>query len=236
MNHIVRTFLSGFLVLLPVAVTAVLVIWLSAFIYNYVRPGSAFGYTLTTIGLGFTGSTVFAYAIGMVVLLVFIFLLGLIVESRLRSRFSELIDSSMRRIPVVRSVYDLSKRFVAIVDHKDPDGLKGMQPVWCFFGGPGSAAVLALLPTPETVELEGTEYVAILVPSAPVPIGGGLIYVPTSWVRPAELGVEGLMSVYVSMGVSSPNRPRSTSELSFDRDPLIPAEPERTAADTPAAR
>ncbi len=205
MNHFLRTLLSGFLLLLPVAVTAVLVIWLGTYIITYVAPGSMFGNTLTAIGLGFTGSTVVAYLIGLVVLLTFIYVLGVIVESGLRNRFSAFIDNTMRRIPLVRNVYDLIKRFVAIMDTKDADGLKGMRPVWCHFGGPGGAAVLALLPTSETVTLEGTVYQAILVPSAPVPVGGGLIYVPVDWIRPADIGVEVLMSVYVSMGVVLPN-------------------------------
>jgi uncharacterized membrane protein len=37
-----------------------------------------------------------------------------------------------------------------------------------------------------------------------VPVGGGLLYLPTSWVRPAEMGMEGLTSLYVSMGVTTP--------------------------------
>jgi len=39
---------------------------------------------------------------------------------------------------------------------------------------------------------------------APIPFGGTLIYVPAKWVVRAEMRVEGLMSTYVSMGVSSP--------------------------------
>jgi uncharacterized membrane protein len=222
MNHFLRTLLSGFLLLLPVVVTAVLVIWLGTYIFAYVAPGSMFGNTLTAIGLGFTGSTVVAYVIGLLVLLVFIYTLGLIVESGLRHRFSGFIDTSMRSIPVVRNVYDLTKRFVAIMDTKDADGLKGMRPVWCYFGGPGGAAVLALLPTPQTVELEGTRYHAILVPSAPVPVGGGLLYVPADWIKPADIGVEGLMSVYVSMGVvlpvaSDPAHNKAIPETRVDR-------------------
>ena len=45
---------------------------------------------------------------------------------------------------------------------------------------------------------------AVLVPSAPAPFGGVLIYVPSEWIRPAEGGVERLMNVYVSMGVTPP--------------------------------
>ena len=50
----------------------------------------------------------------------------------------------------------------------------------------------------------GTPYVGIMVPSAPVPIGGALVYVPTDWVTPADGGVEALMNVYISMGVVPP--------------------------------
>jgi uncharacterized membrane protein len=42
-----------------------------------------------------------------------------------------------------------------------------------------------------------------------VPVGGGLIYVPASWIKPAEMGVEELMTIYVSMGVSGPKKPPS---------------------------
>jgi uncharacterized membrane protein len=45
---------------------------------------------------------------------------------------------------------------------------------------------------------------AVIVPTAPVPIGGGLLYVPIDWVSPAEIGMEELTSIYVSMGVTSP--------------------------------
>jgi uncharacterized membrane protein len=37
-----------------------------------------------------------------------------------------------------------------------------------------------------------------------VPFGGALIYVPAEWIKPAEGGVERLMNVYVSMGVTPP--------------------------------
>ena len=85
-----------------------------------------------------------------------------------------------------------------------------MAPVWCFFGGDG-AAVLALRPSSESIELEGRAYCAILVPTAPIPIGGGLLYVPVDWVRPADMGVEQLTSIYVSMGLTPPGKPAQGS-------------------------
>ena len=43
----------------------------------------------------------------------------------------------------------------------------------------------------------------MIVPTAPVPIGGGLLFAPVSWITPADIGMEALTSIYVSMGVTS---------------------------------
>ena len=207
-----RTFLAGFLVLLPLAVTITVIVWVGTFIYAYLGPDSAVGRILTSIGFGFSNSPVIAYALGAVIVVGLIYLLGLLVESRLETRVRHLIDSLMQRIPFVGNLYDVTKRFVAIMDRKEQDGLKSMSPVWCFFGGDGGAAVLGLLPMPKPILIGGEPYHVILVPSAPVPVGGALIYVPAAWVKPANVGVETLMSIYVSMGVTSPQVVESEPE------------------------
>jgi uncharacterized membrane protein len=207
-----RTFLAGFLVLLPLAVTITVIVWVGTFIYGYVGPDSAIGRILISIGFGFSDSPVAAYTLGAVIVVGLIYLLGLGVESRLESRVRHLIDSLMQRIPFVGNLYDVTKRFVAIMDRKDQDGLKSMSPVWCFFGGEGGAGVLGLLPMPKPIMICGERYHVVLVPSAPVPVGGALIYVPAAWVKPANIGVETLMSIYVSMGVASPQIVERSSE------------------------
>jgi uncharacterized membrane protein len=208
--RIFRTFLAGVLALLPIAVTVVVTAWVASLIASYAGPGSFIGHMITTlgrvIGLQITPSSTSAYFLGLAVILGGIFVLGLLVESGLRSWISNTFDWLMTRIPLISNVYDLSKRFVAIVDRSGggEDSLKSMQPVWCFFGGEGSAGVLALMPSPEPVMIGENKYIAVLVPSAPVPFGGALIYVPMEWIKPAEGGVERLMNVYVSMGVTPP--------------------------------
>ena len=64
--------------------------------------------------------------------------------------------------------------------------------------------MLGLMPSPEPMTIGEHSYLGLLVPSAPVPLGGALIYVPSDWFKPAEGGVERLMNVYVSMGVTPP--------------------------------
>jgi len=47
-----------------------------------------------------------------------------------------------------------------------------------------------------------------------VPFGGGLFFVPAEWIKPASFGVEGLTSIYVSMGISAPQYFPATSQVS----------------------
>ncbi|HUU24866.1 MAG TPA: DUF502 domain-containing protein [Methyloceanibacter sp.] len=205
MGRIVRIFLSGVLALLPIMVTVIVTAWVASLVASYAGPGSFLGNLITSLGLNVYGSSTVAYFIGLGIIVGIIFVLGLLVESGLRSWIARSFDLLMMRIPLVSNVYDLSKRFVAIMDRGEgDDSLKSMSPVWCFFGGEGSAAVLALMPSHEPVEIGEHSYLAVLVPSAPVPFGGALIYVPADWIRPAEGGVERLMNVYVSMGVTPP--------------------------------
>ena len=205
MGRIIRIFLSGVLALLPIMVTVIVTAWLGSLVASYAGPGSFLGNLITSLGLNISGSSLIAYFIGLGIILGLIFLLGLLVELGLRTWVSNSFDWFMSRIPLVSNVYDVSKRFVAIMDRGgEEDSLKSMSPVWCFFGGEGSAAVLALMPSHEPVTIGTQSYVSVLVPSAPVPFGGALIYVPLEWVKPAEGGVERLMNVYVSMGVTPP--------------------------------
>ena len=64
--------------------------------------------------------------------------------------------------------------------------------------------MLALMPNPAPIEIGGASYRAVLVPTAPIPVGGGLLYVPHDWVKPADIGVEQLTSIYLSMGLTQP--------------------------------
>lgn len=204
MNHPRRVFLAGVLLLLPLAVTVFVVVWAVTFIYGFVGPGTVVGRFLTSLGLGFSSSSLLAYLIGILMVAAIVYVLGL-VAILLQERLQDALDRIMRRIPLVGTVYDLSRRFVSMMDHKDADGLKSMSPVWCFFGGGrDGAAVLALLPSHQPIMVGEARYLGILVPTAPVPIGGGLIYVPENWVVPAEIGMDQLMSIYVSMGVTPP--------------------------------
>lgn len=210
MTHSTRTllrlFVTGLLAALPLAATAAIFAWLIALLLNWLGPGSAFGQVLKAIGIGVAGSELIGYLVGVGVLLGAVFGLGVLVETGLQRGVARLIDALVTRIPLVNTVYGVIRRMVDLLAQRDKNGeggLKSMRPVWCHFGGPGGAIALGLLSSAEPVLIDGRRCLAVLVPTAPVPVGGGLLWVPEAWVTPAEVGIEALTSIYVSMGVTS---------------------------------
>lgn len=222
LKSVIATWLTGLLSLLPLALTLALLAWLFNLLNRLVGPSTLIGQLFAALGQPFSSNSYLAYLLGSLVLLASLYPLGLAVQLGLRRPLAWLLDHTLRRAPLLGKLYDLADRFVGLLDKsKNPD-LTTMAPVWCFFGGDG-VAVLALRPSSETIELEGRAYCAILVPTAPIPIGGGLLYVPQEWVRPAEMGVEQLTSIYVSMGLTPPPGKRHPEHAAAPTPP--PASP-----------
>lgn len=202
-RHILNTFLTGALAALPLVATVFVIGWLVQFLYRYLGPNSWLGDGLSFFGFGLVDSETVSYLIGLGIVLFAIFLLGVLVRSGLARAGQAAVKAVMRRIPIARNIYDVAGSLVDLFTQKDSDKLKSMSPVWLHFGGVGGSAALGLLSTKEPVRIGELTYLAVLVPTAPVPVGGGLLYVPESWVTPADIGMEGLTSIYVSMGVTS---------------------------------
>jgi uncharacterized membrane protein len=138
-----------------------------------------------------------------VLVLAAILLLGLVVQLGARRLLQRLLDAVLLRIPLVGKIYGTSKQIVDMFDRKDGAELRGMSVVFCSLGTPGGPGVLALMPSPQQFQIDGRSYYVVIIPTAPVPFGGGLLFMPVELVRPSTISVDGLMSIYVSMGVTT---------------------------------
>ena len=234
-RHLLRIFVTGLLAALPLAATIGIFVWGARLLYAWLGPGSLVGSVLVSIGLGITGSEIVGYLIGVGLVMLCIFALGLLVQTRLKGAIQRGLDRVIRGIPLVRNVYDMIRKFVDLLAKRGDPGTRSMSPVWLQFGGPGQVAVLGLLSSPEPVLVGGEPYLAVIVPTAPVPIGGALLYVPQAWVSPAPLGIEGLTSVYVSMGVTSAQHLTAPPAPASTPAPALTPAPASTPAPTPAA-
>jgi uncharacterized membrane protein len=196
LGHFVRVFVTGALVALPLAATAALCAWAVSLLIGWLGPSSQVGGVLSQIGLGVTGSEIVGYAMGIGIVLAGIFALGLLAEVGLQQGMNRVLRAVMTRIPLVGSLYDMLHKMVGLFSQGDAQGLKSMSAVWCHFGGPAPTSAKPVL-------IAGRPHLAVIVPTAPLPVGGGLMYLPVEWVSPADIGIEALTSIYVSMGVTS---------------------------------
>jgi len=199
-----RIFLVGVVAVLPFVITMMVVIWVSGYLTSLLGPNAVLGSLLRSMGLMFVSSDMLADLVGWLIVLALIFGLGMLVELGARRFVYDRFDGFAEKIPVLGGIYGTARQLVGMIDSKGNPDFKTMQVVFCLFGGDSGAAFLALLPTPELFRVGNIDYNAVLIPSAPVPVGGSLVFVPASSVRPADLSVDAFMSIYVSMGVTGP--------------------------------
>jgi len=203
LKRLSRTFIAGLIAALPLALTLGAIVWLVDFIHRFFGPKSAFGQLWKSIGLQFISSETAAYIIGVLLTLILIYLLGLLVEAGMKYRWQATIDGIMEHLPLVRTIYNALSKLMRMFEQKEEAELKSMTSVICHFGGKGGTAVLALMPSSEIVHLNGHDYHAVLIPTAPVPFGGAILYVPVEWVEAADIEFDELFNIYMSMGATS---------------------------------
>lgn len=203
LRSIATTWLAGLLVLLPLALTLAVLGWLVGLFNRLLGPDSPLGGMFSLLGYPLARDSRLAYVLGVLLLAAAIYLLGLAARRGWHNSLKRLAEQAVQRVPLIGPLYNLADRFVGLLGQKQNVDIGAMRPVWCFFGG-NATAVLALAPSGEPVTIEGRQYLAVLVPTAPVPIGGALLYVPLETVKPADIGMNQLTAVYVSMGLVPP--------------------------------
>lgn len=203
-KRIVGCFVAGVIALLPIVITVAVVIWVGSFLSRYVGPDTPFGNVLAKIGLSIGSDSTLSYGLGWAVVLGAVFTTGLLVELGAKRAFTGIADSLLKRVPLIGSIYSTSKQVVDMLDKKDEQALKSMTAVYCFFGETSPTGLLAFLVSPEVFFVNGKEFHIVIIPTAPVPFGGAMIFVPAESVVPADMPIDALMSIYVSMGATAP--------------------------------
>lgn len=202
-RRLLRPFIAGVLTILPLVITIIVIAWVGSFLQRFLGPDSVIGRGIRGLGLNFVSDATLAYGIGVIVVIGLIFGLGILVDLGARTSIQNALKRLLIRIPVVGSIYDTSRQLVSMLDKRDPADLQGMSAVFCQFAASGGVGVLALLVSPKRFTFNDREFLCVIVPTAPVPVGGGMLFVPVEQVQPTDLSVEALMGIYVSMGISA---------------------------------
>ncbi len=219
LRKLASTFLAGLLAVLPIVVTAAVVMWLIS------AAESILGGLLSVILPG----PLYLPGMGLVLAVVLIFLVGLGIQGAVLSQLMRWIDAGLNRIPLVKTVYgavrdltslmsgDSSSRFSQVVTVQLPN-----MPIRLV----GFVTIDALNAT----ELSNTtDEVAVYLPMS-YQIGGYTLLLPRELLTPLDMSFEDAMRFVITAGLSRPGEPpvapgTATAPHAAPKPSVVPPKP-----------
>ena len=202
-SGVVGTFLTGLFFILPVVLTIAIVGWIISKLQSILGPGTWLGDALSRGGGAIMGTqhSPVAFWLGLLIALGGIWLLGLFVRTRARTLLERLRSGILDRLPIIRTIYGPVAQVIDLLQGGHKKDVEGMSVVLCRFGRDGGASMLALLTSPTIYNLQEGPCHLVYLPTSPLPMSGGLTFVPTDAVTQVpDLDVDGLMRIFFSLG------------------------------------
>jgi uncharacterized membrane protein len=197
-----RVFLQGLAAVLPAALTIYLLVWLARTFESILGGGLK----------ALLPENVYRPGFGLLLGVLLIFGIGIALQLLPARHLFSLFDASLQRLPVVRSIYGPLKDMMVFVvsSSKGREGLQ--QAVRVDF--PGDLSFIGFLTKESARDLtcqdDDAARIAVYLPLS-YQIGGYMILVPRSAIRPLDLGLEQVLRMTMTAGMStSPADPKPT--------------------------
>ncbi|PWE33170.1 hypothetical protein DDZ14_07115 [Maritimibacter sp. 55A14] len=204
-------FLTGLIIVAPVALTLYLVWWTIGAIDAWVLPFVPKKYQPSTyIGVDVRG-------VGVVIFFVFTMLVGWMAKGLIGRSLIHWGERIVDRMPIVRTLYNGFKQIAETVLSQTESNFEKAclveyprRGIWC----------IAFVSTSAKGEIKGSihvddEMLSVFLPTTPNPTSGFLLFVPKRDVIFLEMGVEDAAKLVISAGLVYPN----------PKDPTRPAIP-----------
>jgi uncharacterized membrane protein len=193
-NILKNYFFLGVLVIIPIAVTILVLVWIFTSVDNVLQPLIKSTWDITIPGLG------------IIAILIMIFLIGAIVSSARGRKLFNYSGGLLLAIPIVRPIYTTIKQILEIFSPKGRSGFQ--QVVLIEFTMPGTKTIGFI--TNESIDNKGEKLLHIFVPTAPNPTSGFLQMIKEEKVVRTNISVDDALKMIVSAGKELP------SEISGD--------------------
>jgi uncharacterized membrane protein len=192
-------FLTGLVVVGPVAVTLWLIWWFVTWVDNLVRPVIPVTYRPETyLPVNIPG-------FGLIIAFVALTLLGFLTANFVGSRLVDFGESLLSHMPIVRPIYRTAKQIFQTLFSKSESSFRRVGLVEFPSPGMWSLVFLTQSPTAEISErLPATEHVSAFMPCTPNPTTGFFFYVPRRDVVDLDITVEQAMTLIMSAGMVQP--------------------------------
>ncbi len=181
-------FFVGMLVVVPLAATILILLWLFERIDGILKPIVVYFWGQYYPGIGF-GVTV-----------VLIFIAGAIASSLVGRRLVRWWESALRRVPLIRPIYTVVKQILEGFSGSDAPGFQRV--VLVEYPRSGMKAISFV--TSEFVSESGQKMYNVFIPTSPNIASGFLRIVPAEQVTRTDLSVDDAIKLLVSLGRTMP--------------------------------
>ena len=194
-RHLGRRVISGFLVLIPLLVTVLILRFIFYYVDGIFRgEGGFFTPLIRDTPLDFQG-------VGVIFALIVLYVVGLLVSARAGKRAIDWQSAILSRIPVVKSIYGLTKQAADALSA--PMGHEFSRVV--FLEWPRSGVMAMGLVTGHChFPGEDKSMLVVYIPTAPNPTSGMMAFVSETDILETDISVEDAMKVVFSGGIVLP--------------------------------
>ena len=194
MKHINQIFFKGLIVVLPITLTFYLLIWASY------KIESLFGSMLEWL----VGQWLYIPGLGIVVTLIFIFLVGLLVNNYITGRFFKWLTNTLEKVPLIKVIYNPLRDLMALIPGRSSDKDRPQRVVLVPLENLGVNA-LGLVTREELEELPGSDLISVYVPLSYM-LGGLTILIERDKVKKVDIPVEQALKLSVTAWIKASDK------------------------------
>ena len=196
-SHAWRRIASGFLVLIPLIVTFLIIRFIFIFVDGFFRgERGVIRPWIEDTPLDFPG-------FGVAIVLVILYVIGVLITARAGRRALDWQSVVLSRIPVVKSIYGVAKQ--ATDNFSGPGGHRFSRVVFIQWPRKGVRALGFVTGQCYSPEAGGGVLLVVYIPTVPNPTSGNLAFVAEEEIIETDISVEDAMKLVFSGGIVLPN-------------------------------
>ena len=196
-SHAWRRIASGFLVLIPLIVTFLIIRFIFIFVDGFFRGERGI------IRPWIEGTPLDFPGFGVAIVLVILYVIGVLVTARAGRKALDWQGVVLSRIPVVKNIYGVAKQ--ATDNFSGPGGHGFSRVVFIQWPRKGVKALGFVTGRCYSPDVEGGELLVVYIPTVPNPTSGNLAFVAEEEIIETDISVEDAMKLVFSGGIVLPD-------------------------------
>jgi len=197
MKYLNQIFFKGLIVVLPITLTFYLLFWAS------INIESLFASGLRLV----MGHDLYIPGFGIVLTILFIFLVGLLVNNYVTGKFFAWLTQSLEKIPLIKVIYNPLKDLMALIPGRSSDKNKPQKVVLVKLDNMG-VEVMGLVTREELDELNDNSKVTVYVPFSYM-LGGMTLIVSKDKITKVDMQVDQALKLSVTAWIKASEEPRA---------------------------